>query len=150
MASKNDKEDKALLSKFIFAAAASEPTKEKVKVGFIPINRISEQKEKFGSNLKEVLYNKRSPFYEVNSRLFKLADSPKKMNDADKKAWGDSQKVASLIMDKRIDDPTKGAVFMLAPNEAESASKAWPRWNEIDPDFVEGSYHRFYRFSGGE
>ena len=98
---KSAKSDLKALSCVVYYEARGAPEIDKIATAFVAVNRVNHPK--FSNKLTNVVYRRHQFTWTKNSYS--------SLNPKNKTAWSESLRIASLVLNSRVDDPTNGQVY---------------------------------------
>lgn len=95
---KSTKSDLKALSCVVYYEARGAPEIDKIATAFVAVNRVNHPK--FSNKLTKVVYRKHQFTWTKNSYS--------SLKPKNKTAWSEALRIASLVLNSRVDDPTNG------------------------------------------
>jgi len=120
-----------LLAEVIYFEARSEPEAGQAAVAWVVMNRT--EKEGFPGTIEKVVKQETKDNCQFSYRCDGLKDVVH-----EKAAWVKAITIATLVYNKRVDDPTNGSEYYLNPDKTKT------RWNNLHQQIKIGS-HIFYK-----
>ena len=98
---KSTNSDLKALSCVVYYEARGAPEIDKIATAFVAVNRVNHPK--FSNKLTKVVYRKHQFTWTKNSYS--------SLKPKNKTAWSEALRIASLVLNSRVDDPTNGQVY---------------------------------------
>lgn len=133
------------LATMIYGEARGEKKTGQVAVAYSALNRLTSNK----TLCDVVLAPKQYSIFNNNPELVAAAKNlhlpPARKNVIDQRSWEEAQKVAELVIKRRITDPTNGSTHYLAPKLMKSKGYRYPKWSKEYTLVVVIDNHKFYK-----
>jgi N-acetylmuramoyl-L-alanine amidase len=128
----------------IFGEARGEPEQGMLAVGYTAANR-AVNKTVCGVVLAPMQYSVFNENPELRAAAMSLKIIPKHDNIIDAKAWKQSLRVAQVVIQKEVPDPTNGATHYLSPDLMKELGYQYPLWSKQFKLVAIINNHRFYK-----
>jgi spore germination cell wall hydrolase CwlJ-like protein len=128
----------------IYGEARSESEKGQVAVAYTVLNRAVNK-----SLCQVALAPKQYSVFNNNPELRAAATSlhinPKQRNVIDKNSWDQALKVARMVMQKAVKDPTNGATHYIADRVMKAKGYTYPKWSRQYQVVAVIENHKFFK-----
>jgi spore germination cell wall hydrolase CwlJ-like protein len=128
----------------IYGEARSESEKGQVAVAYTVLNRAVNK-----SLCQVALAPKQYSVFNNNPELRAAATSlhinPKQRNAIDQNSWDQALKVARMVMQKAVKDPTNGATHYIADRVMKSKGYTYPKWSRQYRVVAVIENHKFFK-----
>lgn len=134
------------LSVTIYGEARGESEQGQVAVAYTALNRAVKSSK---SVCNIVLSPKQYSIFNNNPELRAAAMSPhiepKQKNIIDQKSWDSAMKVANMVIQRVVKDPTNGATHYLAPMVMKAKNYRYPKWSKQYKLVAVIDGHKFFK-----
>ena len=142
---KNDPVQEKCLATMIYGEARGEALLGKVAVAFSAINRAKNK-----TICEVVLAPKQYSIFNGNPTLraaaLSLKIEPVQKNSIDADSWAQSKRIAALVLQGLITDPTQGATHYIADRVMKLKGYRYPKWSRVYAQVAIIDNHRFFRY----
>lgn len=139
-----DPVDHRCLTTMIYGEARGESIKGMTAVAYTAVNRAVKKRI-----CQVVLAPKQYSVFNNSPALRALATKPhvipKHRNPIDAKSWQNASKVARIVLERKVKDPTRGSTHYLAPSVMKSKKYRYPTWSRKYTRTAIIDNHYFYR-----
>ena len=129
----------------IYGEARSEPEVGQIAVAYTILNRASKQR----TLCQVALAPKQYSVFNNNPKLRAIAVSlhliPEQKNIIDQMSWDQAVKVAQMVSQKSVKDPTNGATHYIADRVMKSKGYTYPKWSRQYQVVAVIENHKFFK-----
>lgn len=134
------------LAVMIYGEARGESAEGKAAVAHSALNRAKSK-----TICEVVLAPKQYSVFNNNPTLRAAALSsiiePAQKNSIDADSWAQSARIAALVLQGKIADPTRGATHYIADHVMKLKGYRYPRWSKVYTQAAVIDNHRFFKYS---
>ncbi len=135
------------LSVMIYGEARGESDRGQVAVAYTAVNRAAKK-----TVCNVVLTPKQYSVFNGNDALKAAAMSatlePMQKNSIDKQSWEKATKIARMVLNREIKDPTNGSAYYISPSAMKSFGYTYPKWTLTYKKTVHIGNHVFFKDMG--